>query len=155
MAITHATPSSAPGLIGAAEWDAAHVGVLEACWPVGSIFIGAVATNPGTLLGFGTWVAAAVGRMIVGIDATQTEFDTLGETGGAKTVTLTANEMPVHSHTIPVGATDDTTAPFDRADAGTNAAGANATAATGNAGVGAAHANLPPYIVYHVWQRTA
>lgn len=39
------------------------------------------------------------GKVPVGLDATQTEFDVLGETGGAKTVTLTANEMPVHTHT--------------------------------------------------------
>lgn len=43
---------------------------------------------------------------------------------------------PGHTHTIPVGATDDTSAPFDRADAGTNAAGANATNATGSATTG-------------------
>jgi microcystin-dependent protein len=39
------------------------------------------------------------GRVLVGRDAGQTEFDTLGETGGAKTHTLTSGEMPSHSHT--------------------------------------------------------
>lgn len=39
------------------------------------------------------------GRVAVGRDATQTEFDVLGETGGAKTHTLTSAEMPSHSHT--------------------------------------------------------
>lgn len=38
------------------------------------------------------------GRVPVGLDAGQTEFDTLGETGGAKTHTLTAAEMPAHTH---------------------------------------------------------
>jgi microcystin-dependent protein len=38
------------------------------------------------------------GRVRVGIDAGQTEFDTVGETGGAKTHTLTTSEMPVHTH---------------------------------------------------------
>jgi hypothetical protein len=37
-----------------------------------------------------------------------------------------------HTHTLPVGATDDTAAPFDRSDAGTNASGANATTASGS-----------------------
>jgi microcystin-dependent protein len=38
------------------------------------------------------------GRVPVGRDATQTEFDTLGETGGAKTHTLTEAQMPSHTH---------------------------------------------------------
>ena len=39
------------------------------------------------------------GRAIVGRDASQTEFNVLGETGGAKTHTLTTTEMPYHNHT--------------------------------------------------------
>ena len=73
-------------------------GDVSACWPVGSVFIAVVNTNPGTLLGFGTWVAFAVGRMLVGFDAGQTEFDTVRETGGAKTHQLSVAEMPSHTH---------------------------------------------------------
>lgn len=40
------------------------------------------------------------GRAIVGRDSTQTEFDSLAETGGAKTHTLTSSEMPAHVHAI-------------------------------------------------------
>ena len=49
--------------------------------------------------------------------------------------THTYTDVIAHTHTIPVGATDDTSAPFDRADAGTNASGANAATATGSTGV--------------------
>lgn len=41
------------------------------------------------------------GRSIVGLDSSQTEFDTIGKTGGAKSVTLTVSNMPQHSHSVP------------------------------------------------------
>lgn len=40
------------------------------------------------------------GRVPVGRDSTQTEFDVLGETGGAKTHTLATTEIPSHQHNI-------------------------------------------------------
>ena len=69
-------------------------------WPVGSVFISVVATSPETLLGGGTWVAFGAGRVLVGLDSGQTEFDTVEEVGGAKTVTLTAAQsgLPQHTH---------------------------------------------------------
>lgn len=74
-----------------------HPGGSEA-FPVGSVFISVVSTNPGTLLGYGTWSALAAGRMLVGIDAGDADFDTAEEPGGAKTTTLTTNELPSHTH---------------------------------------------------------
>lgn len=139
---------------------------------VGDVIPSFSSANPALTYG-GSWVLAAVGRALVGIDPGQVEFDTARKIGGAKTHTLTAGEMPQHthavtdaghSHTIPVGATDDTAAPFDRADAGSNTAGANATTNTGsattgitlgNTGGGGAHNNLPPYIALYVWEKTA
>ena len=38
------------------------------------------------------------GRIPTGLDVSQTEFDALGETGGAKAVTLTTAELPSHTH---------------------------------------------------------
>jgi microcystin-dependent protein len=38
------------------------------------------------------------GRVPVGFDVGQSEFDFVGKTGGAKTHTLTTNEMPSHTH---------------------------------------------------------
>ena len=69
-------------------------------WPVGSVYTSIVSTNPATLLGGGTWVSFGAGRVLVGLDATQTEFDTVEETGGAKTHTLTTAEMPAHLHAM-------------------------------------------------------
>jgi microcystin-dependent protein len=79
--------------------DAAIAAAKAAVWPVGSINISTTATNPNTLLGFGTWAAFGAGRVLVSQDAGQAEFDTLGKTGGAKTHTLTSDEMPSHTHT--------------------------------------------------------
>ena len=82
-----------------AAGDHTHPGGSEA-FPVGSVFIAVVSTNPGTLLGYGTWSAFAAGRVLVGLDSGQIEFDTVKETGGAKDVTLTAAQsgLPQHTH---------------------------------------------------------
>jgi hypothetical protein len=69
-------------------------GDVSACWPVGSVFIAVVETNPGTLLGFGTWVAFAAGRMLIGLNASDADFDTAEETGGAKA----SSALIAHTH---------------------------------------------------------
>lgn len=40
------------------------------------------------------------GKMIIGYDPDDNDFDTMGATGGAKTHTQTVNEMPAHSHKV-------------------------------------------------------
>ncbi len=122
-------------------------------YPVGSIYTSVVATNPNTLFGFGTWTAFGAGRVPVGLDAGQTEFDTVEETGGAKTHTLSANEMPAHQH----GARVVTSA----TQFGTGAnrmdydGGQDNEAYISSRGGGIAHNNLQPYIVVYMFKRTA
>lgn len=144
---------------------------LAQVYPVGSVYIAVVSTSPATLFGFGTWAAFATGRVIVGFDAAQTEFDVAEETGGAKTVTLTTAEMPVHTHAqdahthnfLPRSATSGSVSSIVTGTLDTSSAisGANqphvqaATAVNQNAGGGGAHNNLQPYIVAYVWKRTA
>ena len=73
--------------------DAAIAASKSSMYPVGSLYYNATnATNPATLLGFGTWSAYAQGRVPVGLDSSQTEFDTIGETGGDK-------NLQAHTHT--------------------------------------------------------
>lgn len=74
---------------------------LVSAWPIGSVFISVVSTNPNTLLGGGTWTAFGAGRVLVSLDAAQTEFDTVQETGGSKTVALSSAELAAHTHTGP------------------------------------------------------
>jgi microcystin-dependent protein len=70
------------------------------------------------------------GRIPVGLDSAQTEFDALGETGGAKTVTLTTAQMPVHSHTNTVTSNGGVTPTGTAVNGGAH----THTASTGSAG---------------------
>ena len=132
--------------------------MLETIYPVGSIYINAgVATNPGTLLGFGTWTAFGTGRTIVGVDSSDTDFDTVRETGGSKTHTLTEAELPTHRHQV--GSNDSGTGPGGAAgnqehvrDAGVGNGPATPTSFTGS---GDAHTIVQSYIVVYMWKRTA
>jgi len=124
--------------------------VLEKVYPVGSIYINATsATNPGTLLGFGTWVAFGAGKVVVGLDSTDTDFDTVGETGGAKTHTLTTSEIPSHTHSL--NTSDNPGGSGAIEVAGGSPTSTQSTQATGG---GSAHNNLQPYIVAYMWKRT-
>ena len=74
---------------------------LQALYPVGSVYINAsVATNPSTLLGFGTWAEIGAGRVLVGQNTSDSDFNSLGETGGSKT-----SELVSHNHDFSVSGT--------------------------------------------------
>ena len=124
-------------------------------YPVGSIYINATnANNPSSLLGFGTWVAFGAGRVMVGIDATQSEFDTAEETGGSKTHTLSVSEIPSHTHNNPAGISPAPNA-NDVDITGGNGRTIADNVATASTGGGGAHNNLQPYITVYMWKRTA
>lgn len=127
---------------------------LQAVYPVGSIYINAaVSTNPATLLGFGTWAAFGAGRVIVGLNAADSDFDTAQETGGAKTHTLSVSEIPSHTHTSSLrGNGEDELQSIPSASDNTDPSLTMTTNATGGGG---AHNNLQPYIVAYMWRRTA
>ena len=176
------TADSTTFLRGDGTW-AAPPGGGEA-FPVGAIFISVSSTNPGTSLGYGTWTAFGAGRVLVGLDAGQTEFDTVEETGGAKTHTLTSAEMPAHTHVQDAhghvqdahshvvtsqtattgGATSYEHGTLDTSSAETEATETTATTVATNqttvavnqsTGGGGAHANLQPYVTVYFFKRTA
>lgn len=70
----------------------ARVDALEALpsprLPIGSLHISITPTNPATTLGYGAWSAFGTGRVIVGVDVSDPDFDTVEETGGSKTATI-------------------------------------------------------------------
>ena len=128
-------------------------------YPVGSIYINAaVTTNPATLLGFGTWTAFGTGRVIVGYNASDSDFDALQETGGAKTVTLSTSEIPSHTHTIASNNSGSNNnlhhSNNSFVSAGDGASGTS-TVTSNSTGGGSAHSNVQPYIVAYMWRRTA
>ena len=127
-------------------------------YPVGSIYMNCSnATNPGTLLGFGTWAAFGEGRVLIGIDSSDSDFDTAEETGGSKTHTLTEAQLPSHRHQV--GSNDSGTGTGGAAgnmelvrDAGDGNGPAVNSSFTGS---GQAHTIVQPYIVVYMWKRTA
>jgi hypothetical protein len=68
-------------------------------FPIGAVFIAVVNTDPGTLLGYGTWSAFGAGKVLVGRDSGDTDFDTAEETGGAKTVASAGSNAAESTHT--------------------------------------------------------
>lgn len=132
-------------------------GSLEAAWPVGSVYLSMVTTNPAILLGFGVWSSIGSGRALVGIDNSQVEFDTLGKTGGAKTHTLTTAELPAHAHVQQAqgGTTASNSGTNVMTSAATGGSLRSSAQSTLNAGSGNSHNNLQPFIVVAVWQRIA
>ena len=134
---------------------------LELAYPVGSIYMNATnATNPSTLLGFGTWVTFGAGRVPVGVDSSDTDFDTAEEIGGAKTHQLTKQEIPPHTHSYNMKAniTGGSSAGGDPYNLGvTSYQTGSGNIGENSDGTGSAspHNNLQPYIVVYMWKRTA
>ncbi len=142
--------------------------MLALVYPVGSIFMSTVNTSPAAALG-GTWVAWGSGRVPVGVNTGETEFNTVEKTGGAKTHTLTAAEsgLPEHYHQIdgratatPGGTGDGIMRGTGSSDTGFRTEGVASSASYNTGTLGAqnassAHNNLQPYITCYMFKRTA
>ena len=99
--VTQSAGNNSTALSTTAYTDAAITAVKSALFPVGAIYTAIVSTNPGTLLGFGTWSAFGAGRVMVGFDSGNALFDTAEETGGsADAITVS------HTHTATSTVTD-------------------------------------------------
>ncbi len=119
--------------------------IFDAIYPVGSIYMAYNHVDPSTLFG-GTWV-----RMQDGFLWASRPTDTIGQTGGEKTVTLTEAQLPSHSH----GSVYSQHATGTKSQAWYTTAGSSLAYGTVATGGGQAHNNMPPYIQVSMWRRTA
>lgn len=150
---------------------------LQLLYPVGMIYTSTSSTNPGTSLGFGTWVAFGAGRVLMGAGGSYAA----GSTGGSADAII-----PSHTHTFSAtsGATD--LSHTHTIGGSANGQGGGATSAqcllsdyssynnktssgasvsmnhthsisgtTASTGVSPTDANLQPYVVVYIWNRTA
>lgn len=156
--------------------------VKSALYPVGSIYTNSsVSTNPGTLLGFGTWTAFGAGRVMVGFDSGNSLFDTAEETGGSADAILVSHTHtatvtdPTHDHVMhgqgtmsgrylsnnntlysAGGGTDSfggISSPDTTVRTGFSSTGISVDNST--EGLSGTNANYQPYITVYMWKRTA
>lgn len=118
---------------------------------VGDIIFSTSDENPSTIYG-GTWVAWGKGQVPVGVDTSDSDFNTVEKTGGEKEHTLTVGEMPSHKHDF--GQQFATTSSLSGAYGYYMIAGTQ-TDVIKNTGGNQPHNNLQPYITCYMWKRTA
>lgn len=102
---------------------------INTTWPVGSVFLSVVSTNPSSLLGIGSWTQIAEGQFLVGYKASDPDFGIVEGTGGSKTVTSSAPSAVI----------------------GTTGGGVNVGSDIHTHTV----TNLPPYFTVYIWKRIA
>ena len=164
--------TQSPGNSGTAISTTAFVqAAIALLYPVGSIYINATSsTNPGTLLGFGTWTAFGAGRVPVGFDSGNALFDAAEETGGsADAITVTHTHTATTTttdtgHTHSIGTTSGTGIvqggglngyTTSGGTSGSNTAlNITATTTVANAGSSGTNANYQPFITVYMWKRT-
>ncbi|MDR1338161.1 MAG: hypothetical protein LBJ73_04005 [Rickettsiales bacterium] len=140
--------------------------LLNLVYPVGSIYISIVSTNPGTLFG-GTWVAFGAGRVLIGAGTgTDTRNQSIAfsanGTGGEYNHVLTVNELAAHEHATNTYNGSLIYLDYNGVGSGSNRilnaayspAASNPLRAQSTGG-NAAHNNIQPYIVVYMWRRTA
>ncbi len=134
---------------------------IDLIYPIGSIYLTTSTVNPSTLFG-GTWVRWGNGRVPVGVDSAQSEFESVEKTGGSKF-------MQNHYHDVRFGSPAGAGVSISNAGEGQqslvvqswswndnilNAKGSTSNLATNTEGTGDSE-NLQPYITCYMWKRTA
>lgn len=130
--------------------------LLDSIYPIGSIIIKDDTTDYSSYLGF-SWEKVFAGVTLVGLDTSQTEFNTIGKKGGEKTHTLTVSEMPSHKHQIYVNRDTGVTGPgsYYPATQVTTPSNYVDNNICEYAGGNQPHNILQPYQVVAYWKRVA
>jgi len=121
-------------------------------FPVGSIYLSVLSTNPNSLLGFGTWVRIAEGQFLVGQKDSDPDFSTAENSGGSKT----------HTHNVDIPLT--TSSVNDLMESVDNNLDGSSTSVASDghthdinpaAVTSTANNNLPPYFTIYAWKRVS
>ena len=136
-------------------------------FPVGGIYISIASTSPSSIWAGTGWEEFAKGKTLVGLDSSDSDFNTIGKTGGKKTHKLTPDEIPAHGHGM--AHTHSYTGPNTGSwkvgtngkahtwctSAGGKTSGGASKTTTDNAGGSLSHNNLQPYITVYMWKRVS
>lgn len=120
--------------------------ILDCIMPVGFVLTLYSHADPNEMYPGTTWVRIT-NAFLWAVDSS----GTIGQTGGAKEVTLTEDQIPAHSH----GSVYSQHASGTKDKAWYNTAGASVAYGAVSTGGGKAHNNMPPYVQVSVWRRTA
>lgn len=130
--------------------------LLQEAFPINKVEVFFDAEDHSNFLGF-TWEMISQGRVPVGLDTSDTDFNEIGKTGGEKQHTLTVNEIPSHKHNVSFSTQLGNAE--QRLALGSNSGITGITGVYGtptvNSGGDKPHNNLQPYIVMAFWKRIA
>lgn len=128
--------------------------LLNMFYPVGSIYETMDSSfDPNKKWG-GTWERIK-GRVLIGVDENDSDFNTAEKTGGEKTHTLVVSELPQHTHVNYAKRTNITINNSGNTHVTCHSSNSGATVGRniGSTGEGVAHNNLQPYITCFIWKR--
>ena len=144
--------------------------LTAAAYPVGAIFTTTTAYADSAavvaVIGGTTWASFGAGKVLIGLDSGDSDFDTIEETGGSKAPTSgsTAADLASHTHTLTHTQTPGSGGAATRTHpvseiANISGANINGTVTTSSTGSGGGHTHtgdaVQPYIVVYFWKRTA
>lgn len=130
-----------------------QIELMKLVFPIGSTYITQTNTNPSTILKFGTWERVK-GKVLVGLDEDDTDFNEIGKTGGEKKHTMTVAEMASHNHTVVARSVAGSSTASVSSGAGLSVPNPTGEIVIGNTGNSQPFNIMQPYeVVGYMWKR--